>query len=381
MNKINTFASQVTCLILDFLTIWELSILDQAICETKLRLYFLNLVESHAIQYKAPVHINKMRYPKLFVRWVRRIGLKITILCVEELNDLYFEIQEMTEEQIRNKIDVLRDDGFYIDQATVENFDFDDFHDSLLHDKIAESEIVDVLTILNDCGSLKLEALSLRSSPLKTASFLKLSPLFDHLQKLCLSRCDIQLLEHIVEIPSFGLLRFLDLNNIYTSDDNFDDREYFDRVVAKIAECCTKLQYLFLDGASITDIALFALSKGFCQLIELSLRNCDKVTYIGLEELVKGCPTLRKLDIGGAIKTAGYVETIIMRTLAGSQIEQFNFYMGQFKQLEECNEVDMSMNFSEYFKNPHESVMNFLKIESRDEREAMMSSVFIQPKH
>ena len=107
MNTINTFASQVTFLILDFLTIWELSILDQAICETELRLYFLNLVESHAIQYKAPVHINKMRYPKLFVRWVRRIGIKITILFVEELNELYFELQEMTEEQIRNKINVL----------------------------------------------------------------------------------------------------------------------------------------------------------------------------------------------------------------------------------------------------------------------------------
>jgi hypothetical protein len=35
-----------------------------------------------------------------------------------------------------------------------------------------------------------------------------------------------------------------------------------------------------------------------------------------------GCPTLRKLDIGGAIiKTVGCIETIIMRTLAGSQIE------------------------------------------------------------
>jgi hypothetical protein len=322
-----------------------------------------------------------MRDPKLFVLWVKRIRIKITILFVEELSDLYFELQEMTEEQIRNKINDLRDDGFEIDQATVENFDFDDFHDSLLHDKIAESEMVDILTVLNDCESLKLEALSLRSWPLKTSSFLKLSPLFDHLQKLCISRCDIQLLEHIVEIPSFGLLRFLNLNNMYTPDDNFDESEYFNRVITKIAECCTKLQYLFLDGASITDIALFALSKGFCQLIELSLRNCDKVTYRGLEELVKGCPTLRKLDIGGAIKTVGYVETIIMRTLAGSQIEQFNFYMGQFKQLEECNEVDMSINFSEYYKNPNESVMNFLKMESREERDDMMSFVFIQPKH
>ena len=299
MNKITTFASPVTCLILGFLTIWGLSILDQAICEIVFRLYFLDLIKSHAFQYKAPVHINKMRDPKLFVLWVKRIGIKITILFVEELNDRYFELQEMTEEQIRNKINDLRDDGFEIDQATVENFDFDDFHDSLLHDKIAESEMVDILTVLNDCGSLKLEAFCLRSWPLKTSSFLKLSPLFDHLQKLCLSRCDIQLLEHIVEIPSFGLLRFLDLNNIYTPDDNLDESEYFNRVVTKIAECCKNLQYLFLDYACITDIALFALSKGFCQLIELSLRNCDKVTYRGLEELVKGCPTLRKLDIGG----------------------------------------------------------------------------------
>jgi len=55
--------------------------------------------------------------------------------------------------------------------------------------------------------------------------------------------------------------------------------------------------------------------------------------------------------------------------------------MGQFKQLEECNEVYMSMNFSEYLKNPNESVMNFLKMESREERDDMMSIVFIQPKH
>ena len=70
----------------------------------------------------------------------------------------------------------------------------------------------------------------------------------------------------------------------------------------------------------------------------------------------------------------------IRKHIEGRQ-EQFNFYMGQFKQLEEFNEVDMSMNFSEYFKNPHESVVNFLKMESRDEREAVMSSVFLLPKN
>lgn len=430
MNKIFTSASPCTCLILGFLTIWELSILDQAICEAQLRPYFLTLVKSHAIQYKVPIHINKMRYPKIFVRWVRRIGIQITTLFVEEFNYLYFDPQEMTEEQFQNKIDYLRGDGFDIDQATVENFDYNDFYNSPYC--AIEREIVDVLTVLNDCGFLKLEALSLRNSPLKTSSVLNLSNIFKHLQKLCLSGCDFQLLEHIVEFPSFGLLlRFLDLRNIFAHN------ECFDSVVTKIAERCTELQYLFLDGAFISDKALLALSKGRCQLVELSLRKCvGEVTCRGLEELMKGCPTLRKLDIEGVIKTVDYDESIFMRTLAGSHIEhlmihsddaqkyvlflawevlqshptcpqeyrlgtfgsfwrdvayqwnrsiddklnfireniegkpleQFNFYMEQFKQLVDgVGEFDMRMNFSEYINNPHESVMNFLKMESRDE--------------
>lgn len=438
------------------MTILELSILDQAICETDLRRHFLDLVQSHAVQYKAPVFINKLRYPKLFVLWVKRIGIKLKILFVEEFNDLFFDLQEMTDEQIRNKIDDLRDNGFEIPTvlSIMEHFNRNDFWfwDSLLHDQIAESEILDVLTVLNDCGSLKLEALSLKNSSLKTSSVLKLSRIFDHLQKLCISRCDIQLVEYIVQIPSFGLLRFLDLRNIYTAVHS----EEFDHVVTKIANCCTKLQYLFLDRASITDIALFALSKGCCQLVELSLRNCDDVTYRGLEDLMKGCPTLRKLDIGQVFRTWGYDETNIIRTLAGSQIEhlmiqiadayayvlflawevlqlhptfpqkyglhpfelfwrcvlddwrdtpdsldnqlswitkringsqnQFKFYMDQFKELEnlfeveeaDLKKVDMRMNFSAYIKNPHESVLNFLKMESRDEREAIMTSVFVK---
>jgi hypothetical protein len=63
-----------------------------------------------------------------------------------------------------------------------------------------------------------------------------------------------------------------------------------------------KLEVLNLSHTKFDDEALYTISKSFCGILKLSLRNCNDVTKKGVKHAVENCTQLRKISLYGCQK-------------------------------------------------------------------------------
>lgn len=73
---------------------------------------------------------------------------------------------------------------------------------------------------------------------------------------------------------------------------------------------CPYIQELYLGGTRITDNSLNLLSTKLILLTHLHIPGCENVSEIGINKIIRDCKTLRHLDCRDCFNVVGQIETI-----------------------------------------------------------------------
>ncbi|AES87319.2 RNI superfamily protein [Medicago truncatula] len=129
----------------------------------------------------------------------------------------------------------------------------------------------------------------------------KFASVFPNLQRLDLSHCfDIsekgitQILRSCCEIRDLNLAY---IPKMRLSRMNFE---------------VPKLEVLNLSHTRVDDIALYAISKSCCGLLELLLENCEMITDEGVKHVLENCTQLKVINLRNCDKVLADVASMIL---------------------------------------------------------------------